>query len=67
MFNFIEIQDEYLKLTIQGLRNNLEYVSVVAKDVDSFNKNEEHPNALTDFLIMFVHKCQTKNLADSIQ
>jgi hypothetical protein len=30
----IEIPDEYLKLTIQGLRNNLEYVSVVAKDVD---------------------------------
>jgi hypothetical protein len=33
----INIPDEYLKLMVQGLRNNLEYVSVVAKDVDRFN------------------------------
>jgi hypothetical protein len=31
--NNIEIPNEYLKLTIQGLRNNLEYASVAAKDV----------------------------------
>jgi hypothetical protein len=39
--NNIKIPDEYLKLTIQGLRNNLEYVSVMAKGVDSFNENED--------------------------
>jgi hypothetical protein len=31
----------FFKLTIQGLRNNLEYASFATKDVDSFNKNEE--------------------------
>jgi hypothetical protein len=39
--NNIKIPDEYLKLTIQGLRNNLEYASFATKDVDRFNKNEE--------------------------
>jgi hypothetical protein len=42
----IKIPDEYLKLTIQGLRNNLEYVSVMAKGVDSFNENEEQQDKI---------------------
>jgi hypothetical protein len=39
----IEIPDEYLKLTIQGLRNNLEYASFATKDVDRFNKKSIPP------------------------
>jgi hypothetical protein len=46
----INIPDEYLKLMVQGLRNNLEYVSVVAKDVDRFNKNEEQQDKIKDTL-----------------
>ena len=48
--NNIEIPNEYLKLTIQGLRNNLEYASVAAKDVDRFNKNEEQQGEIKNTL-----------------
>jgi hypothetical protein len=46
----IEIPNEYLKLTIQGLRSNLEYVSVAAKDVDRFNNNEEQQGEIKNTL-----------------
>jgi hypothetical protein len=70
----IKIPDEYLKLTIQGLRNNLEYVSVMAKGVDSFNENEEQQDKIKRTLqypkagsCVAAIAGQTKNLADSIQ